>query len=212
MYLPPQFRCEDPQIAARLMREHPLATLMSVDDEGLPFITHLPLHLESSEGRGDDAMPDLTLLGHVAKPNPHARYLRSRPRARVSFMGPQAYLSPKAYPDLQRVPSWNYLAVTCVVEAQFLDDHAPKDQLLKALIGDHEPPYAEQWRSLPADYTDKMLAGIAAFSLRVISWQCKLKINQHRPESHAALHAAYAAGNEQERAMAQWMKALGMVA
>jgi transcriptional regulator len=209
MYLPPQFRCEDPRIAARLMREHPLATLMSVDDEGLPFVTHLPLHLEAP-GQAD-AEPSFTLLGHVAKPNPHARYLRARPRARVSFLGPHAYLSPKVYPDLQRVPSWNYLAVTCVVEAQFLDAHAPKDQLLKALIGDHEPAYAEQWRGLPADYTDKMLAGIVAFALRVVSWQCKLKINQHRPESHAALHVAYAAGNEQEQAMARWMKTLGMV-
>ena len=209
MYLPPQFRCADPHVAARLMREHPLATLMSVDDEGLPFITHLPLHLEVEEcGEADTRF---TLLGHVAKPNPHSRFLRARPRARVSFMGPQGYLSPRVYPDLQRVPSWNYLAVTCVVEASFLDEDTPKDRLLKALIGDHEPAYADQWRALPEDFTHKMLQGIVAFELQVTEWQCKLKINQHRPESHQALHDAYAAGTEQERALARWMETLGMV-
>ncbi|MFT7401802.1 MAG: transcriptional regulator [Hydrogenophaga sp.] len=41
--------------------------------------------------------------------------------------------------------------------------------------------------------------------------QCKLKLNQHRPESHTAMHAAYAAGNSDEQALARWMVRLGMV-
>jgi transcriptional regulator len=42
--------------------------------------------------------------------------------------------------------------------------------------------------------------------------ETKVKINQHRPESHAAMHAAYAQGGEQEKALAKWMQRLGMVA
>jgi transcriptional regulator len=34
----------------------------------------------------------------------------------------------------------------------------------------------------------------------------------NRLESHAAMHAAYAQGGEQEQALAQWMQRLGMVA
>lgn len=208
MYLPPQFRSDVPAVAARVMREHPLATLITVGDDDFPFVSHLPLHLEwpaHDDGAG------FVLLGHLAKPNPQTRHLAQRQRARVSFLGPHAYLSPKAYPDLQRVPSWNYLAVTCVVEVAPIDEHAPKDKLLKALIGDHEPAYAAQWRSLPDDYTHKMLNGITAYEMRVVDWQCKLKLNQHRPESHQALHAAYQAGNERERAMAAWMRDLNLV-
>jgi len=41
--------------------------------------------------------------------------------------------------------------------------------------------------------------------------QCSVKLNQHRPEAHAAMHAAYAAGRDQEQALAMWMKRLGMV-
>ena len=62
----------------RLMREHPFASLISNDDTGLPFVTHLPLHLEERDGT-------LVLLGHCARPNPHWRYLQARPTALVTF-------------------------------------------------------------------------------------------------------------------------------
>lgn len=204
MYQPPQFVSRDPLVAVRLMREHPFASLISTDEEGFPFVTHLPLHLEEDHD-------GFTLLGHVAKPNPHWKYLSTRPKALVTFMGPHAYLSPKVYPDLARVPSWNYLALHCTVEAQIIDEVAAKDALLKKLIGDHEPPYAAQWRSLGEEFAHKMLAGIVAFKLRVTDWQCKLKLNQHRKESHEALHAAYAAGGPNERGLAEWMQSLNMV-
>ena len=203
MYLPPQFKSDDRHHALALMRDHPLASLISTDDAGCPYVTHLPLHVEEQGN-------DLVLLGHVAKPNPHWRYLQARPQALVTFLGPHAYLSPAVYPDLKRVPTWNYLAVHCKVQAALIEEAGAKDRLLKKLIGDHEPAYAAQWRGLGEDYAHKMLAGIVAFELRVTELQCKLKLNQHRPEAHAAMRAAYAAGNQDERALGEWMDRLGI--
>jgi transcriptional regulator len=203
MYLPPHFNSDDPAIAAELMRDYGFATLVSTDDEGFPFVTHLPLHVEEQDG-------GFVLWGHCAKPNPHWRYLQARPKALAVFNGPHGYQSPKIYPDLQRVPSWNYLTVHCTVHARLIEDPAGKDALLKKLIGDHEPPYAQQWIDLGEEYQHKMMAGIVGFELRVSSWQCKLKLNQHRKESHAAMRQAYASGNEQERVLAQWMDRLGL--
>ena len=40
MYLPPQFKSDDSALAARLVREHPFASLISNDDDGFPFVTH----------------------------------------------------------------------------------------------------------------------------------------------------------------------------
>ena len=205
MYLPPQFNAKDRAHALALMREYPFASLISIDDNGLPYVTHLPIHVQPV-GEGEP----LVLLGHVAKPNPHWRYLQARPQAVVSFMGPHAYMSPQVYPDLARVPTWNYLTVHCTVQATLIEQPAAKDALLKTLIGDHEPAYAAQWRSLGEEFQHKMLAGIVGFELQVTDLQCKLKLNQHRPEAHAAMKAIYLAGNENEQALARWMDRLGL--
>jgi transcriptional regulator len=204
MYMPTAF--DHPQHAAAIMREHPFASLVSTDGDGFPFVTHLPLKLIE---QGDQPA---ALLGHCARANPHAGHLQARPQALVTFLGPQAYMSPAVYPDLQRVPTWTYLAVHARVEARILDGEEAKDALLKQLIAEHEPDYAAQWRSLPESYTHAMLNGIVAFEFKILNLQTKVKINQHRPESHQALYAAYAQGGEQEKALAHWMQRLGMVA
>jgi len=204
VYLPPQFKAKDEAHALTLMRAYPLANLISTDDDGFPVVTHLPLHLTQRNGQH-------LLLGHCAKANPHWRYLQTRPQALVTFMGPQAYMSPKVYPDLTRVPTWSYLAVHAKVAATLVEDAQDKDRLLKQLIADHEAPYASQWRGLDEDYQNKMLNGIVAFELRITDLQCRLKLNQHRPESHTALYAAYAEGTPDEQVLARWMVTLGMV-
>lgn len=204
MYMPPQFNAKDVAIAHTLMREHPFASLISMDDEGAPFVTHLPLHLEL---RGDETV----LLGHLAKPNPHVKYLRARAQAWVMFMGPQAYMSPSVYPELTRVPTWNYLAVHCTVQSSLVEDAQAKDALLKKLIADHEPAYAQQWRGLGEEFAQQMLAGIVGFQLLVTQLQCKIKLNQHRPESHETMHRIYSGGNDDQRGLAQWMERLSMV-
>ena len=204
MYLPTQFAATDPAHARDLIRTYPFASLISVDDDGLPFVTPLPLHLIEEEGRW-------LLLGHCARPNPHWRYLQARSRAVVTFMGPQAYMSPSVYPDLARVPTWSYLMVHCTVQARLVEQFDDKDQMLKHLIHDHNPAYERQWRGLGDDYQHKMMAGMVSFELEVTALQCKLKLNQHRPESHQAMHAAYATGNDDQRALADWMRRLGLV-
>ncbi|MEY4712684.1 MAG: hypothetical protein RIS88_2134 [Pseudomonadota bacterium] len=200
MYLPKHFRVTDTALAQTLIREQPLASLVTTDGAGLPFVTHLPLRLDRLEEGGT-----LHLLGHLARANPQWQHLQARPRAVVTFLGPQAYLSPKVYPDLQRVPTWNYVALHATVQATLVHAGDDKDRLLKCLIADHEPAYADQWRSLAESYTTAMLAGIVGLELAATEWQCAVKVNQHRPEARVALRAAYLAGNEQERALAAWM-------
>jgi len=207
MYLPSQFDPKDPQVAIDIMQAHPFASLISTDDAGLPFVTHLPVHWEAQPGQG---VEHGILLGHCARGNPHWKYLVQRPQAVVTFMGPHAYMSPKVYPDLARVPTWNYVAVHCVVEAEVLDGHDAKDALLKQLIADHEPAYADQWRGLSEDYTTKMLSAIVAFSLKIISMQCKVKVNQHRPEAHARMLEIYDAGGPDDQALGAWMRKMGL--
>ena len=120
MYMPPQFDAKDRKHALRLLQEHPFASLVSNDDDGLPFVSHLPVVV------ADPYADKLVLLAHCAKPNPHWRYLQARPRALLTVMGPHAYMSPKVYPDLARVPTWNYVAVHCSVKASLIEEPAAK--------------------------------------------------------------------------------------
>jgi len=206
IYLPTQFESTDPLMAQTIMREHPFASLISVDEEDCPFVTHIPLHWEQGEGEGGHGV----LLGHCAMGNPHWKFLHDRPQAVATFMGPHAYMSPKVYPDLARVPTWNYIAVHCKVQARVLDGEPAKDALLKQLIADHEPAYAAQWRGLSQDYTEKMLLGIVAFILEIKELKCKLKVNQHRPEAHMRMLEVYDAGGPGEQGLAHWMRKLGL--
>ncbi len=206
MYLPKQFDHRDPAVTCRLLREHPLATMISLDEEGEPFVSHLPIKLDQTDA---DGMPRL-LLGHLARANPQVKHLALQPEVSLSFMGPHAFMSTDVYPDEQRVPTWNYLSVLVKARARGLQGEEAKDAMLKQLIADHDPPYANQWRSLPDAYTHGMLAAIAAYEFVVTEIQTKVKLNQHRPESHAAMWAAYAQGTPRERELAQWMRILGL--
>jgi transcriptional regulator len=206
VYVPTQFKSQDLSDAIELMTAHSFATLIANDDEGWPYITYLPLHVEMI--KAEAPTPQVVLFGHVAKANPHWRYLRNRGAAVVSFLGPHAYMSPRVYPDSKRVPTWNYLAVQCRVAVRLIEGHEATDGMLVKLIEDYDPEYLRQWRSLDEHYVNTMLAGIVGFELLVTEMQCKLKLNQHRPESHAAMREAYAGGNDNERELAQWMERL----
>jgi transcriptional regulator len=203
MYLPKHFEQPDQSLTLEVMREHSFALMVSNDDAGVPFATHLPLIVSVQDGK-------VLIEGHVAKPNPHWRYLQARPEVLLAFQGPHAYMSPKVYPDLARVPTWNYLAVHAYGQAALIEDEAGKDALLKRLIALHEPAYAEQWRSLGTEFQSKMLSGITAFAITVIRLEPKFKLNQHRPVAHAAMKAAYAEGTPDEQALGRWMTRLGL--
>ena len=213
IYMPPAFKGLDLEVAKTLMLEHPLATLLSVGELGEPRVTHLPLqcHVQELQSEGEGGAPAWVLKGHFAKSNPHVLALVSNPKALAIFMGPQGYMSPSVYPDLVRVPTWNYITLHVQGEIEFVHESENKDHLLKQLIADHEERYAQQWRSLPESYQDTMLSAIVGFSMRVTHHQFKMKLNQHRPEAHQKMHANYSHGTPSEQGLALWMERLGMV-
>jgi len=60
MYLPKQF--DHPSHARRIIRENPLASLISNDDDGFPFVTHLPIKLQR---QSSCALPPAKTRGFV---------------------------------------------------------------------------------------------------------------------------------------------------
>jgi transcriptional regulator len=203
MYIPKQFEAPDLASSLEVMREYPLATLVSTDTESAPFATPLPVAVSVA---GDE----ITLHFHVARANPHAKLLAANALSMIAFHGPHAYMSPRVYPDLQRVPTWNYIEVHAYGNVHAVEGETSKDEFLKFLIGLHEPEYAAQWRGLDMKYQTMMLGAIAAFQLRVTKLESKFKLNQHRKEAHAKMKAIYAAGDRNEQALNRWMERLGL--
>jgi transcriptional regulator len=204
MYTPSRFAVTELSLAHQLIAQHPLALLIGPDAEKQSFVSHLPLTVITDE-------EGWLLEGHMARANPHWAWLSQQREALAVFSGPSAYVSPRFYDELQSVPTWNYLAVHAYGSLSLVDDALGKDRLLKRLIAQHEPAYAEQWRGLPEDFQQKLLQAIVGFRLRVTRWEAKFKLSQNRPAvERGRIRDAFAEGLPQEQALAQWMQQLGL--
>lgn len=178
MYNPTAFRVDDPQRMHALMREHPLATLIT-QDAGVPAASHLPLLLVTD---GEHAV----LRGHVARANPLWRQAGDGCPALAVFHGPQAYVSPGWYPtkrdEPRVVPTWNYAVVHAHGTLRAIDDPAWLHDLVTALTMVHEASRPEPWAvsDAPPDYIEKMLRAVVGLELVVERLEGKWKMSQNR--------------------------------
>ncbi len=172
MYIPEHFRERHHSDTLAFVRANPFAILVSTAPDG-PFATHVPLVIRENGDR-------LILRGHVAKANPHWRYLEHDALCLVIFHGPHAYISPTNYTTHENVPTWNYAAVHAYGRARTFS--APEQLLgvLDELIPTFEAAFAEQWASLSPAYRERMLSHIVGFEIPVTKLEAKFKLSQNR--------------------------------
>ena len=172
MYIPENFRVEDTATALAFMGANPFAILVSGSGTE-PFATHVPVVIRQ-EGN------QLRLRGHVAKANPHWKYLCEQPRCLVIFHGPHAYVSPSHYETRENVPTWNYGAVHVYGNARTFSTVPELLTMLDDLIPTFDAAYAEQWSSLSEAYRSRMLNHIVGFEIAVDRIEAKFKLSQNR--------------------------------
>ena len=172
MYVPEHFRVEDQATAIAFMRANPFAILVSTTDDG-PFATHVPVVIRETAGQ-------TTIRGHVAKANPHWRYLEEQPHCLMIFHGPHSYISPTNYATRENVPTWNYGAVHAYGEARTFYEPSDLLNMLHDLIPTFEAAYAEQWANLSEPYRSRMLSHIVGFEIEVTKLEAKFKLSQNR--------------------------------
>ena len=177
MYLPKHFEQHDPQILHALMREHPLASLVSMHADG-PTADHIPLEYDATSQ---------TLRGHVARANPLWRDAAGLPVLAI-FNGPQAYISPSWYPGKAAthkvVPTWNYTVVHAHGVLRAIEDAPWLHALVSRLTAHHETPRAAPWAvsDAPADFVEQMLRAIVGIEIPVSRLTGKWKVSQNRSE------------------------------
>ena len=207
MYTPKFNALTDRATLLSAMRENSFAILFgpvgASDASVPPTVTHLPLVIKDAGEHG-------VIEGHFAKANPHWQALAGR-ETLIVFSGPDGYVSPTLYAEQLSVPTWNYIAVHAHGTLSLIEDEAGKDALLKDLIAQHEPAYADHWRSLPDGFKRTMLAGIVGFRVPIARIEGKFKLSQNRPEADRNnVRAAHAAGTPSQQSLAAWMELLGI--
>jgi transcriptional regulator len=178
VYIPEHFRLRDDADALAFMRANPFAILISSTDAG-PFATHLPLFVREGQG-------SLLLRGHVAKANPHWRYLEQQAQCLTIFHGPHSYISPSNYIARESVPTWNYGAVHVYGNARLFSSPQELQQMLDELIGTFEPPYRQRWEKMSQTFRDNMLRQIVGFEILTTKIEGKFKLSQNRPREDQA--------------------------
>jgi transcriptional regulator len=172
VYVPEHFRANDHADAIAFMGRNPFAILVSSTDDG-PFATHLPVFVSAT---GEH----LLIRGHVAKANPHWRYLEGQASCLMIFHGPHAYVSASNYVTRENVPTWNYGAVHVYGKARVFKSPEDLQGVLHQLIGTFEAAYADQWASLSETYRERMLSHIVGFEIAVTKIEAKFKLSQNR--------------------------------
>ena len=180
MYQPPLFREDRPEVLHRLMRSHPLATLISVGPDGEPQANLIPMLLDPTVG--DKGI----LKCHVARANPQWKALSENGKALVIFQGPDANVTPSWYKTKEDtgkvVPTWNYAivqvrgTVTVHEDASWLA--AQIRQLTEAHETDRQTPWAVD--DAPAAFIDSQIRGIVGLEIAIAAIDGKWKVSQNR--------------------------------
>ena len=201
MYLPSHFEQHDTEALHALMREHPLATLVSLQADG-PTADHVPLEFDAATR---------TLRGHVARANPLWRVAGGQAVLAV-FCGPQTYVTPSWYASKAAthkvVPTWNYAVVHAHGTLQVIEDAPWLHDLVSRLTRHHESPRAQPWAvsDAPDDYVQPMLRAIVGIQIPVDRLVGKWKVSQNRSAADrqgVAQGLALEAQNPQAAAMAR---------
>lgn len=208
MYGPAQFDEPRQDVLLGLLRQHPLATLITLGPDGL-HADHIPMQWQAREGSPG------VLKGHVARANPLWQRLAASPQVLAVFQGPQSYISPNWYASKadggRVVPTWNYVAVHVAGTVQVHDDPVWLRALLDELTATHEAAQTHPWAlsDAPADFQARLVDLVVGVALNIHSMQGKWKISQNRPETDQAgvVQGLRATGAAQDLAMADLIAA-----
>jgi transcriptional regulator len=180
VYVPSHFNEARIDVLHDLMHATGLATLVSMTADGLTA-SHAPMLIDP------DPAPYGTLIGHLAKANPHARSADPGVQTLVIFQGSDGYITPSYYAAKREhgkvVPTWNYAAVHAYGTLEAFDDPELLLQVVTRLTNRHETPRAQPWTvsDAPADFVQGMLNGIVGIRMAIARLEGKVKMSQNRP-------------------------------
>jgi len=202
VYTPKHFAVTDRPAQLALIERYPFGTLITAR-AGVVRISTLPFLIDAGGAH---------LRAHLARANPHWREFNDADDVVVSFVGPNAYVSPNWYRSSNMVPTWNYVVVEVRGRIELLESRDAKLDVVDRLSARHEADLPNPWRSAKMDpvLRDKLLDAIVAFRIQIVQIEAKSKLSQNRTpdDVRAAADALGARGRETaENQLATLMRA-----
>jgi len=173
----PSFAMTDVAELRRIVDENPWVTLVGGGVDGM-VASHYAVLL-------DDERDDLTIVGHVGRPDDALLGLGER-ELLVIAQGPHGYISPGWYPPGPEVPTWNYVSVHLSGVPELL---APEENLrvLERLVARFEggmPQPRLLWEAPnDAEFVTRLERGTVGFRLTPTRVNAKRKLSQNRPDA-----------------------------
>jgi transcriptional regulator len=173
----PSFAMTDIAELRRVIAQNPWATGVATGDDGL-VASHYPVLL-------DPDREDLTVVGHVGKPDDQVLHLGEQELLLI-FQGPNGYISPSWYGDVRAVPTWNYTAVHLAGVPEIVDTRANL-KVLDDLVTHFErmlPQPRMMWQAPNTEeFVSALEAGTVGFRLTPTRVSAKRKLSQNKPDS-----------------------------
>ena len=176
----PSFAMTDVGELRRLVDQNPWVTLVSDTADGL-VASHYAVMLDPSRD-------DLTIVGHVGKPDDLIHGLGER-ELLVVLQGPHGYISPSWYGSVSSgpvasVPTWNFVSAHLTGVPEILDTDENL-RVLDALVDRFESRMPEprgMWQP-PNDpaFIERLERGTVGFRLTPTRVVAKRKLSQNRP-------------------------------
>ena len=181
MYLPEHFLEKDINEIKRIIKEFPLATLITSSANGLEA-NHLPFLVDFK----NNALQNL--LGHIAIGNPIYQNIKDNEEVLVVYKAEDSYISPNWYPTKKEnhkvVPTWNYQSVHLYGKIKFLKDIKSLLKIVGKLTKLYETQVGESdpWtiKQAPKDFMNEKLSNIIGIQIKITKILAKSKLNQNR--------------------------------
>lgn len=210
MYEPSHFKVEDREQLHAVIRQHPLATLVTMGEGGL-VANPVPFVLHPEEGGNG------ILRAHLARPNTQWQAIAAGAETLVIFTGIERYVTPAWYATKQEhgkvVPTWNYVTVQVRGPARAIEDGEWLRAQLESLTRQQEAPRAEPWSvtDAPAPFIAAQARGIVGIEIEIASILGKFKLSQNRREDDklGVLNGLSAEPESASQAMAALVKQHG---
>ncbi|QFI38061.1 FMN-binding negative transcriptional regulator [Moritella marina ATCC 15381] len=205
-----QSRDQDLDLLFCVISQDPLATLVFIDTEQMPHISHIPCHF---------AVNNDVIVAHVSNDHPLAAKLNAASTSNdgvdisLIFHGESGYVSPNFVPiderEGQMVPSWNYIKVHVTGCATAITAPADKYQQMALTSAHFEQYQAQPWTLDSASSTaiNHMLKAITVFSVSIVGLEGRFKLSQNK-SANMRSHIAEQLSLQGKKLLAQQMRSV----